>query len=354
MGSFAQRLNTRCKISSCLIRNAQGAIVQTTDYSAFGSTDPVYDRGGDRIRWFCPWYISDLALLERVLDTVADLQRHSSASRITVRVISKGDLSPGIVERLAGRGYRIEARMTLADGRVITYIARCLPHRRSAPGDVRNERALLEGITVAPRKGPVVILENFHRRGDFCVEAVRPGTLSPADTDRLIKLHRKTFPTFPYDFGDKLALMLNAPDCYLMSQVRSIRNGQIVAFSNLEINTVALDDGSDLCLAEYDNSMRAETCADHGEISGLGAILRLELAKRAARRGVDLCHAESRTGLAAINSISYHLGMHFGGMLEQHLLISGRSDVSYQTPSRFESMNVWYLNRTHLTALEGR
>ena len=81
-------------------------------------------------------------------------------------------------------------------------------------------------------------------------------------------------------------------------------------------------------------------------------MLRLELALRARDRGVDLCHAESRASLGAINRISYDLGMNFGGTLEKHLLISGPSDVNYQNPSRLESMHVWYLNRAQLAALE--
>jgi hypothetical protein len=76
------------------------------------------------------------------------------------------------------------------------------------------------------------------------------------------------------------------------------------------------------------------------------------LARQASRRGVDLCHAESRAGLAAINGISHQIGMQFGGTLENHLLISGHSDIRRQAPSKFESMNVWYLNRAHLATLE--
>jgi hypothetical protein len=269
-------------------------------------------------------------------------------------VISKGDLSPAVIEVLTGRDFHTEARMAIADAeaRVITYIAKCHPDRKAAPVDFRSERSMLEGIVTRPRKGPIAIVEEFHQLNDFRVEMVRPNTLSPVDTERLIGLHCETFPTFPYNFEDKLALMLDNPDSYLMSQVRSVKNDKIYAFSNLELNTVPLDDGHQLRLAEYDNSMRVMACPDHGEIGGLGGYLRLQLATRARRRDVDLCHAESRAGLAAINGISYHLGMHFGGTLEKHLLISGRNNITYQTPSRFESMNVWYLNRTHLAALE--
>lgn len=337
-------MNTEC--------DEREATLPTTEYSAFGATDPVYDPGGDRIRWFCPWYVHDLDTLQRALDTVAGLEGRVSVTRITVRLISRGDLSPCLVDALTCKGFQAEASMATADGRVITYIARCHPRRKSVPGDVRGEAALLAGIMARSRKGPAAIAEEFRQLREFRVEMARPDTLSLADTDRLCGLHRKTFPTFPYDFENKLALMMSAPDSYLMCQVRSLKNNRIYAFSNLEFNTVVLDDGSNLCLAEYDNSMRVTTSPDHDDVQGLGAIIRLELARQASRRGVDLCHAESRAALAAINGISYHLGMQFGGTLENHLLISGSVDIRRQAPSKFESMNVWYLNRAHLAKLE--
>jgi hypothetical protein len=147
-------------------------------------------------------------------------------------------------------------------------------------------------------------------------------------------------------------MMLGQPDNYRMVIVRSILNGQIYAFSNLELNTLTLDDGSRLSLAEYDNSMRSNSCQDHKVIRGLGAVLRLELASIAARCNVDLCHSESRASLAAINNISHQIGMCFGGALEKHLLISGQKDIDYKVPSRFETMNVWYLDREALKSLE--
>jgi hypothetical protein len=321
------------------------------EYSAFGARYPVYDPGGDRIRWFCPWYIGELDTLENALNTVADLDGRVSATRITVRLISKGNLSPCLVEALTRRGFHTEASMATTDGRVITYVACCHPQRRSSSTDVRSASAMLASIMARARKGHVAIAQEFRQLGDFRVEMVGPDTLSEVDSARLVELHRTTFPTFPYDFENKLALMVSAPDNYLMCQVRSKKNNQIYAFSNLEFNTVVLDDGSTLRLAEYDNSMRVVTCPDHGAVQGLGAIIRLELARQASGRNVDLCHAESRAGLAAINGISHHLGMHFGGTLENHLLISGHSDVRRQAPSKFESMHVWYLNRAQLAAL---
>lgn len=324
------------------------------DYSAFGSTDPVYDRAGDRVRWFCPWCISDRASLVRLLDAVAVLEQRERPGRVTIRVVSCGDLSPQALQFLGARGFQVEARMPLDDasGRVVTYIACLQDSRRSSPADSGSERALLADITAAAPKGAAAIREEFCQAGGFRVERVGPGTLTAADVDRLVGMHRETFPTFPYEFEHKLALMLAAPDAYLMSQVRSVSNGWIYAFSNLEINTVTLEDGSHLCLAEYDNTMRFATCPELGELKSLGALLRLELALRARDRGVDLCHAESRASLGAINRISYDLGMKFGGTLEKHVLISGPSDISYQHPSRCESMNVWYLNRAQLVALE--
>ena len=345
-----------CTTLACMSCDSLDATLPTTGYSAFGSTEPVYDPGGERIRWFCPWQIAEMGALERALDTVADLAGTVCASRITFRVVSSGELSPDIIEVLTDRGFQIEARMAFSDanGRVITYLAQCHPERKSAQGDVRSEQALLGAIMARPRKGPATILREFRMLDEFRVEMIGPDSLSPSDTDRLIALHRETFPTFPYDFASKLALMLGAPNCYLMCLVRSLKNGKIYAFSNLEINTVTLEDGPQLRLAEYDNSMRVATCPDHGEVKGLGAILRLQLASLASRLDVDLCHAESRAALAAINGNSYHLGMHFGGTLEKHLLISGQHDISYQAPSRFESMNVWYLNRAQLATLEMR
>lgn len=323
------------------------------DFSAFGATDPLYDRGGDRIRWFCPWHVDEPTAIERALDMLTTLEREVKASRITARLFSKGGLDEEAMNILARRGFNIEARMAVADAQdgVITYVAKCLPGRNSGPEDVHSEQAMLGQIMAKPRKGGAAITEKFRQLIDFRVEKVNPETLSQTDATRLIALHHDAFPTFPYDFKSKLALMLRTPETYLMRQVRSTRNNQIYAFSNLEFNTITLDDGRNLRLAEYDNSMRATTCPDHVELSGLGAILRLRLAQDAYRREVDLCHAESRASLAAINGISYHLGMCFGGTLQKHLLISGQSTIDYISPSQFESMNVWYLNRTHLAAL---
>ena len=147
-------------------------------------------------------------------------------------------------------------------------------------------------------------------------------------------------------------MMLRNPGKYLMVVVRSRLNEQICAFSNLELNTLKLGEGTDLCLAEYDNTMRVRSCPGYGVVSGLGGILRLQLARLAAENKADLCHSESRASLAAINRNSHQLGMRFGGALEKHLLISGRSDIDYKVPTRFETMNVWYLNRGDLMAIE--
>ena len=145
--------------------------------------------------------------------------------------------------------------------------------------------------------------------------------------------------------------MLRAPETYLMVCARSSLNDQIYAFSNLEINHLQLDDGSPLSLAEYDNTMRVFSGEDGNTIKGLGGILRLQLALMAERNNVDLCHSECRAGLVAINDISYHIGMCFGGALEKHLLISGQNDITYKAPSSFETMNVWYLNHEALQSI---
>lgn len=327
-----------------------GSTVHNTGYSAFGSTEPLLDKRGQRIRWFCPWYLDHTTAAVRAMEAVTALEEADTVTRITLRVVSRGELIPEVIEALAGEGFRVEATMAVGDAsnRVITYVARCSPQRRSTPEDSAGEADLLAAIQGRPRKGPALIIREFRQREDFRVELVDPGSLSPSDVDRLLAMHRATFPTFPYDFGSKLELMLAAPDDYLMFQVRSVSNHRIYAFSNLEFNTVTLEGGESLQLAEYDNSMRADHCPEYGQLNGLGAILRLRLAEAAHRREVDLCHAESRAGAAGINSISYDLGMQFGGTLERHLCISGQTSISYRRPSPFESMNVWYLNRNQL------
>lgn len=322
-----------------------------SEYSAFGSTDPVHDQAGDRIRWFCPWYINDATSLERALATVEQADGAEKVGRVTVRLVSDLELPAVSIQLMTERGYRAEARMATADGRVITYIAKCKPDRRSTAADTLSERTMLEGIINQPRKGARGIDQANQQLDGFRLEMVGPDTLSAADIDCLLALHREVFPTFPYDFQTKLALMMQSPDSYLMSQVRSVRNNLIYAFSNLEVNEVRLRDGNDLLLGEYDNSMAATNCPELGRVGGFGSILRLALARQANALGLDLCHAESRAGAAPINSISYHLGMQFGGTLEKHLLISGRNDINYQALSRFESMNVWYLNRNHMASL---
>lgn len=211
---------------------------------------------------------------------------------------------------------------------------------------------MLDKILAQDQKSPAKIMAEFDRLNNFRVETVAPGNLSPADIERLVCVHSEAFPTFPYDFRKKLGIMQRNPRTYLMVIVRSLINEQVYAFSNLELNMLKLDDDTRLCLAEYDNTMRVTSCPDHGSVSGLGGILRLQLARLAVRNEADLCHAESRAGLAAINSNSYQIGMHFGGALEKHLLISGQSDIEYKNPTRFETMNVWYLNREDLMAFE--
>ena len=324
-------------------------------YSAFGSTDPVHDPSGERVRWFCPWLISGPGVLRSALSRLAEVENGARVSRITFRVVSVGELPTECVQTLTREGFRIEATLPIGKprGRVMTYIGKCSDGRKSKPSDIRRERLVLDAIMARPRKGPPRILDEFHRMGGFRLELVQARKLGATDIDRLVRLHRDVFPTFPYDFENKLDLMLTNPSTYIMAQVRSQQNQRIYAFSNLELNDVTLDDGSVLRLAEYDNTMRISQCPDLGKVGSLGAILRVALARQAVNRGVDLCHAESRTGLAAINAISYHSGMSFGGTLENHLLISGENDIRYDAPSRFQSMNVWYLNRPALKAAYG-
>lgn len=325
--------------------------IDDVGFSAFGSTQPVYDPVSDRIRWFCPWHVDGPGSVERALESLSGHEAAATVGRISARLLSGGPLSGEAGQVLARRGFAVEAVMVSADSRHVIYIAKNAPGRRPHPADAANEQAMLSRILAAPVKGGAVIARQFGSHRDFRVEKVSPTSLDRADTERLLELHRVAFPAFPYAFEGKLERMLQTPDGYPMYLVRSVRNGRVYAFGNLEITAVTLDDGSRLRLAEYDNSLRAVSCTDHGDLRGLGSILRLRLAQEAHRQGVDLCHAESRAGLAAINSISHHLGMRFGGTLVRHLRISGETSVDYRAPSPFGSMNVWYLDRTQLAAL---
>lgn len=324
-------------------------------YSAFGSIQPVYDPAGERVRWFCPWLISGPGTLRSALNRVAEAKVGLNVSRTTFRVVSDGELSVECVQTLAQAGFQVEATLQIGrpGGRVMSYIGKCSDDRKTMPSDAVRERLVLEAIMAEPRKGPPTILSEFRRLEAFRVELVQAAGLGTGDIERLVQMHRAAFPTFPYDFENKLDQMLANPSTYVMALVRSRRNGYVYSFSNLELNKVNLDDGSVLRLAEYDNTMRIARCPDLGEVGGLGAVLRVTLAREAANRGVDLCHAESRTGLSAINAISYHSGMSFGGTLENHLLISGQNDIRYDAPSRFQSMNVWYLNGPALESYYG-
>lgn len=328
--------------------------MQVAAYSAFGSIEPAHDPGGERIRWFCTRLIAGRdVLLQALLDLEKPAER-VGASRITARIVSAVALPPGCEELLEEKGFTVEARIQLGGARnlLISYIGKCAANRRSDFDDTRQEKLLLADILSQDRALPAGIVAAFGSKTQFHIETATPASLSAEDIDRLVCIHRETFPTFPYDFKKKLAIMLNNPGTYWMAIVRSLLNGQIYAFSNLEVTTLNLDDGTRMCLAEYDNTMRVTCSPDHVDVNGLGGILRLQLARLAARGNVDVCHAESRAGLAAINVNSYQIGMRFGGTLEKHLLISGRSDVDYTAPGRFENMNVWYLNREHLMALE--
>lgn len=328
--------------------------MQKTAYSAFGSIHPVHDPAGKRIRWFCPRLISESKVLGQALGKMTRMDDQTNVTRLTLRVVSHGDLPPGCKDQIANRGFEVEAKIPMGGVRnlVMTYIGKCKQERHSDSDDIQQEQLLLDAILQQERKGPASILEKFCQLADFRVEQLAADNLSTTDFDRLVSMHKEIFPTFPYDFRKKLGMMLRQPDNYRMVIVRSILNGQIYAFSNLELNTLTLDDGSRLCLAEYDNSMRAISCSDHKVIKGLGAVVRLELASIAARCNADLCHSESRASLAAINDISHQIGMCFGGALEKHLLISGQYDIEYMVPSRFETMNVWYLDRKALRSLE--
>jgi hypothetical protein len=330
--------------------------LQAAAYSAFGATKPIYDPGGERIRWFCPRLISGQAVLVHVLNDLGAWEDRVSVSRLTARIVSAGELSQGSKDLLAQRGFKVEARIPLGGTRqlVMTYIGKCTAGRRSDADATRQEESLLDHILAQGRMSLSGLVADFDRLDTFRVEVVSPNSLSPEDIEHLVRLHMETFPTFPYDFRKKLEMMLGYSETYLMVIVRSLLTERIYAFSNLELNTLELDDGTHLSLAEYDNTMRVASDPDHGVVRGIGRILRLQLARLAASHGVDLCHSESRAGLAAINVNSYQVGMHFGGVLEKHLLISGRSDIDYKVPTRFETMNVWYLNREHLIAFEAK
>ena len=148
--------------------------------------------------------------------------------------------------------------MGLGDARqtVITYIAKCGVERQSKLADVKMEAQLIDDISSRPRKGPTSYFSELARHGHFRVETVSRETLGSEDKKQLLSMHQQTFPTFPYDFADKLEMMLGQPDIYPMVMAKSIPGNHVYAFSNLELNTVKLQDGSRLRLAEFDNSMR--------------------------------------------------------------------------------------------------
>lgn len=328
--------------------------MENSVFSAFGAMHPVHDRAGKRVRWFCPWPITDQQSIQRVLDELSDLETLDSVTRLTVRVLSFSQLSPLHINLFAERGYQTEALIQLAGttNPVITYLGKCKPGRQANEIDARQERALIRKIESTPPKGPQRIARQFAQSGNFKLEKIRSGMLSTADRDQLIAMHQQVFPTFPYDFDSKLELMIKAPETYLMVAARSLTDGEIYSFSNLEINNLVLEGGHRFRFAEFDNSMSRKPGKDHGEVSALGSSVRLELARMAHQKQVDLCHSESRAGLIAINEISHQIGMRFGGALQRHLLISGKNDIDYQSPSNFETMNVWFLNSQDLALME--
>lgn len=322
--------------------------------SAFGATYPSHDPGGERVRWFCPEQILGPEELQRVLEAVSEYRHRVQASRSTVRVVSRGPLSTVSEAVARNQGYGIEARVSLGepDDWVISYVGRCEPSRRESAVDLRKERQLVERLKRTPRCGAAEIDRVTDRHENLWVEEVTGADLSGTDIERLVTMHDLAFPTFPYDFARKLELMLQAPEHYILVIGRSGPDGQIEAFSNIELVRPALTDGRSLFLAEYDNTMRMpDTSRLRDGPDKLGAAIRLKLARLARERGVDLCYGESRAGLVAINRISYDIGMTFAGTLERHLLISGECDIEYAHPSRFESLNVWYLNRQALARL---
>jgi len=322
-------------------------------YSAFGSTEPVFDRAGLRIRWFCPRLVSSPDTLGQVLDQVLAASKEEQATRFTLRVVSLDRLDKPCLDLLDERGFRQEAALALGPprGLVVTYIGKCAPGRQTDPTPELQEQQLLEAILSKPPADPVTIAAGFLHQGAFALEIADANKLSGEDIDRLETMHRETFPTFPYDFSSKLELMLANPASYCMVIARSSMNHRIYAFSNLEINPVELDDGTSLKLAEYDNTMRLNHCPDFGGVAGMGAVIRLALAQQAASLGADLCHAESRACTVPINAISHQIGMSYGGRLEQHLLISGQRDIEQARPSRYENMNTWFFNRDALSRL---
>jgi hypothetical protein len=326
--------------------------LKNTAFSAFGATHPVHDPAGQRVRWFCPWPMTNRESANRLLHELERYDTEPGVTRLTVRVLSFGEPDSACIEALNTGGFLAEASMKLAGDRnpVISYLGKCKPGRQASPEDRKQERTLVQNILSTPVKGPARIIRRFNQAGEFEVVQLLSGSLRKGDRSRLIAMHQAAFPTFPYDFGSKIELMLEAPETFLMVAIRSTVDQKIYAFSNLEINDLVMEGGQRFRLAEYDNSMRMESGA--GDANGLGSMLRLELARLAYRRNVDLCHSESRAGLFAINNISCQIGMNFGGALEKHLLISGKNDISYQAPSDFETMNVWFMNRQDLSALE--
>ncbi|NNE06716.1 MAG: hypothetical protein HKN15_13425 [Xanthomonadales bacterium] len=323
-------------------------------FSAFGSTEPLFDPKGDRIRWCCPEFVDDAGKLTRILETARHAGASSGVSRISLRAFSDIDLAEHFRRLIVGSGFRIEAVIDpgRTDGCRMTYLGWCGPGRQDHDTDAEAERLLVKSVTSQRMPEIHELQQEVDAQEVFDLVDYTGKPFAPSDAADLVAMHRQNFPRFPYDFEQKLDILRQQPETYLQVVLRSRLDGKIHAFSNLELNTVRLSDGRAFVLAEYDNTMkRTDARKDHPTVDGTGRMVRLQLARLAAARGVDFCYSESRSSLVAINRISYQIGMHYGGKLLKHLLISGETDIEYRAPSRFESMNIWFFETGRLASL---
>ena len=115
-------------------------------------------------------------MLLRALDNLAGCEGRVSVSRVTARIVSAGELTPGCEELLCDRGFKVEARVSMSGARklLITYIGKCAAGRRSDVDDIGQEKLLLDDILAQDRKAPAEIVADFDRLNDYRVETVAP------------------------------------------------------------------------------------------------------------------------------------------------------------------------------------
>lgn len=299
------------------------------------------------MRWSCPWVLTDEHFLGRMLMEADQIQQTHSASRVTLKAVSLGELSAEQLVLLKSTGYTLEAQIHVNDSRqkIINYLGKNLSERSSNKEDHRKEQVLLDKIRAHPLGDPKAVFDSFSTKGDLAIEMLNAKNMSTNHIDHLIDMHRMAFPTFPYNFAQKLELMLSQSDQYLMACIRAKHSLDILSFCNVELAQWELSNGDTLTMAEFDNTMKLSG-KNGTKVDLLGSLprLKLELARSAALRGANICHIECRAGLGSIHISAQRCGMAYGGKLEKHLLISGENSIEYQQPLPYESMQLWYLD----------